>query len=92
MRCPKAKFHIGIIVLYKYDLIAHVIQGLSLIDCKSSSSYYSLTVCRPGGLDLWNLLTSAQTRLMADAQAVTRTMLTRVRNIRGLWLKCHFFS
>ena len=40
-----------------------------------------LTVCLPGGLDLWNLLTSAQMRLMADAQAVTITMLTSVRII-----------
>ena len=46
-------------------------------------SSLSLTVCRPGGLDLWNLLTKAQMRLMADAQAVTSTMLTRMRNIWG---------
>ena len=42
-----------------------------------------LTVCLPGGLDLWNLLTSAQMRLMAIAQAMTMVRLNRVRNIRG---------
>ena len=42
-----------------------------------------LTVCRPGGLDLWNFLTIAQTRLMTRAQAVTSTMLIIVTSIRN---------
>ena len=36
MRCPKSIFPIGIIIFDKNELIVHVIQSLSLIDCNSS--------------------------------------------------------
>ena len=51
-----------------------------LFNMKTSSASV-LTVCLPGGLDRWNLLSRLQVRLMAITQAVTRVKLTRVTSI-----------
>ena len=46
-----------------------------------TSSAFVLTVCLPGGLDRWNLLSRLQVRLMASTQAVTRVKLTKGTSI-----------
>ena len=61
------------------DQVCDNLQQHLLIMKTSSASV--LTVCLPGGLDRWNLLSRLQVRLMAITQAVTRVKLTRVTSI-----------
>ena len=46
-----------------------------------TSSAFVVTVCLPGGLDRWNLLSRVKVRLMASTQTVTSVKLTMVTSI-----------